>query len=88
MINNTSKISHKGTTFGSDFDLLAPISTLITDLLDESGNLADKKNKVKGKLKKYFSPLPLRHGRCPLKKSAFFAIVHPCNRKRRWPIRP
>jgi hypothetical protein len=55
MISKTSKISHKGTTFGSDFDLLAPISTLMTDLLYENDNLADKKNKVKSKPEKYFS---------------------------------
>jgi hypothetical protein len=35
--------------------LLAPISTLMTDLLDESDNLADKKNKVKSRVKKIFS---------------------------------
>jgi hypothetical protein len=30
----------------------------MTDLLDESDNLADKKNKVKSKPKKYFSAFP------------------------------
>jgi hypothetical protein len=70
IISKTSKISHKGTTFGSDFDLLAPISTLMTDLLDENDNLADKKKKVKSPPKKIFS-LSLRlynHSACSLKK--------------------
>jgi hypothetical protein len=34
MISKTSRISHRGTTLGSDFCLLAPMSTLIADLLD------------------------------------------------------
>jgi hypothetical protein len=32
---------------GSDFCLLAPMSTLITDLLDENSNLTEKINNVK-----------------------------------------